>query len=370
MKIGIEACFLNRTHSGGKEQVLFNLLKGFQALGKARHIHIFAYDYSADALKSLIPDATFTFIPYKPIFRKKALADSFFKTFKLGWLANQHEIGVLFFPHYNTGLRKLKIPTVVLPHDIQTISNADKFSLKDRIIYGLLYHFDFKLRTKIIAISDYDRKDIEKFYPHCKSKIERIYNPIDTDFISSPKKYPNAAPYICAINIAYGHKNTITLIKAFEKIMGEIEHNLVLIGRINRETEFLWTYVAEHNLGARVNFTGFLEDQEFNLILYHASLYVNPSLFEGFGMTTIEAAIRCVPVLSSTTGATLEVTRNLLNYYKPADDYDILAEKILEILQTTKSLTKLEAIKDKYLSCYAYTKISNTYFEFLEGLMP
>ncbi len=369
MKIGIEAFFLNRSHSGGKEQVLFNLLKGFQALGKARHIHIFAYDYAADVVKGLIPDAAFTFIPYKNTFIKKTITDSVLKTFKLGRLAERHGIGVLFFPHFNTGLKKFKIPTVVLPHDIQVISNAGQFSLKDRFIYGLQYYFDFKLRTKIIAISDFDAGEIEKYYPRCRSKIKKIYNPVDTDFPAPGEKPAAAVPYICAINIAYTHKNTITLIKAFEKIMSKIPHNLVLIGRIKQETGFLKAYVNDRNLEDRVQFTGYLEQREFNRLLGHASLYVNPSLFEGFGLTAIEAAMRCVPVICSATGASPEVTRGLLNYYQPADDYGVLAEKMLEVLQAEQPLTKLKAIKEEYLACYAYTNISSIYFEFFEGLV-
>jgi glycosyltransferase involved in cell wall biosynthesis len=369
MKIGIAAFFLNRTHSGGKEQVFFNLLRGFQALGKSRNIHIFAYEYSAGVIQSSIPDATFTFIPYKDIWGKKTLSDCVCNTFRLSRLLKEQHIGVLFFPHYNTGLKQFKIPTVVLPHDIQNIINADQSSLRERIIYGLQYYFDFKLRSKIIAISDYDRREIEYYYPQHKSKLTRIYNPIDTDFIPSTRKYHRKRPYICAINIAYVHKNTITLIKAFEKIMGLIEHNLLLVGRLNRDTEFLRNYVEKNHLGERVEFTGFLEDQELHRLLCQASLFVNPSLFEGFGMPAIEAAIRCIPVISSITGASPEVTRNLLNYYEPADDADRLAEKILEVLHTEPSPAKLEAIKCEYLANYAYTKISADYYEFLGELM-
>lgn len=368
MRIGVEAFFLKPSHGGGKEQVLFNLLKGFQHIGRASTIHVFAYDYSADILKELIPDAEFTFVPYKNIFGYKTLNDSFLKTFRLKGLVKQHKIDVLFFPHYNTGLRKFKIPSVVLPHDIQTVSNPAQFSLKARMIYGLQYHFDFKLRTKIIAISDFDRSEIEKFYPHYRNKIERIYNPVDTDFTVPEKNNPGAPPYICAVNIAYGHKNTITLIRAFEKIMENIEHNLVLIGATTGGTEFLKTFVAEHKLGDRVRFTGFLGDRELHQVLCGAALFVNPSLFEGFGLPAIEAGLRCVPVISSMTGASVEVTKNLLNYYQPADDHGILAEKILEVLSQRQSSAELEAIRNNYLSSYAYSHISRLYHDFLTRL--
>jgi len=369
MKIGIDACFLNRTHSGGKEQVLFNLLKGFQNLGIARNIHIFTYAYSEADITELIPDAACTLITYPYAFAKKTVSDSLFKTFELNKLVKQHGIDLFFFPHYNTGFKKFDIPTVVLPHDIQSVSNDSQFSVKDRIIYGLQYHFDFQLRSKIIAISDFDQQEIKKYYPQHRSKIIRIYNPIDTDFSPPPEKSKNTYPYICAVNIAYVHKNTITLIKAFEEIMDKIPHNLVLIGRIREETEFLRTYVRDNNLGNRVVFTGLVSKEEFNELLFHASLYVNPSLFEGFGMTAIEAAVRCVPVISSVAGASMEVTRKLLNYYHPADDDKLLARKVLELLHTEPARPKLEAIREEYISCYSYIEISRRYYEFFEGLV-
>jgi glycosyltransferase involved in cell wall biosynthesis len=371
MKIGIDATFLNRVHSGGKEQVLFNLLKGWQALGKAPDIHVFAYDYSEDVIKDLIPGASFTFIPYKNYFCKKTVADSLFKTFELGRLVKRQQIDLLFFPHYNTGLKRFDIPTVVLPHDIQVKSRADQFSLQDRLLYGTHYYLDFKLRDKIISVSDYDRSEMEKYYPQHKSKIKRIYNPIDTSFSLPPGKTAAGTPYICTVNIAYAHKNTITLIKAFAKIMHTIEHDLVLIGRTRQETGFLQDYVCGHNLGERIILTGFLKDRELDRVLCQASLYVNPSLFEGFGMAAIEAAIRCVPVLSSRTGATPEVTRGLLNYYEPADDEEILAAKMLELLQQEQCRppAKLAAIRESYLACYAHTRISQIYYDFFQELM-
>lgn len=369
MKLGIDATFLNQQHSGGKEQVLFNLLKGFQKLGYSKNIHIFAYEYSEGGIKQLIPDAGLTLIPCKNSFIKKTIQDSFFKTFRLGKLVRQYKIDVLLFPHYNTGLKKFRIPTVVIPHDIQIKSNARQFALRDRIIYGLQYYFDFKLRTKIIAISKFDQHEIEKYYPRHKNKIKQIYNPIDTDFIIPPRGEEIKPPYICAVNIAYIHKNTITLIKAFQKIMNVIDHNLVLVGRINAETEFLIDYVHQNMLEDRVKFTGFLDDRKFGEVLSRSSLFVNPSLFEGFGMISIEAALRCIPVISSMEAASVEVTKNLLNYYQPAHDADKLARKIMEVLKSINPQNKLESIKDELIACYGYTKIARNYITFLEGLI-
>lgn len=369
MNLGIDATFLlNQQHIGGKQQVLFNMLKGFQNLGYAENVHIFTYTYAEDLLKQQIPAAKFHLVSYPEIFSNKTLNDIYFKTFKLNRMVKENKINVLLFPHYNTGLRRFAVPTAVIPHDIQVKSKSEEFALKDRLFYGLQYHFDFKLRSKIIAISDYDQREIEKYYPAYKSKIVKIYNPIITDISPQAEKMKKKKPYICTVNIAYVHKNTITLIKAFQRIMHLIDHDLVLIGRLKPETEFLIKYIKDHKLENRVRMTGFIDEEELNEIVCRSDLFVNPSLFEGFGMTVIEAALRCVPIISSMTGATLEVTRNLLHYYQPADDYNILADKILEVLSNRDSLQHLENIRNVYMTCYDYIKICQDYITLFEEI--
>lgn len=369
MKLGIDATFLlNQQHSGGKQQVLFNLLKGFQHLGYAENVHIFAYSYAEDSLRQQIPSAVFHFSPYQKVFPNKTLNDYVFKTFKLNRMVKEYQIDVLLFPHYNTGLRKLTIPTVVIPHDIQVKSKPEEFSLKDRLLYGIQYHFDFKLRSKIVAISAYDQVEIEKYYPAYQSKVVRIYNPINTDIAPQTEIPGEKKPYICTLNIAYIHKNTITLIKAFQRIMHLIEHDLVLIGRLKPETEFLCKYIKDNKLENRVRLTGFVEENKMNELLCGSELFVNPSMFEGFGMTVVEAAIRRVPVISSKTGATMEVSRGLLHYYEPADDYIALAAKILKVLNNRDSLQQLDKIKNEFMECYDYIKISQDYIRFFEEL--
>ena len=104
---------------------------------------------------------------------------------------------------------------------------------------------------------------------------------------------------IVAINLQFHHKNVITLIKAFELIKDKTECNLVFIGNVPDRVKYLKEYVTSHNLDDRIIFKGFVEDEERNYLLENCRLYVNPTLYEGFGMTAVEAIILGVPTLVS-----------------------------------------------------------------------
>lgn len=101
------------------------------------------------------------------------------------------------------------------------------------------------------------------------------------------------------MNLQFHHKNIITLIKAYELIKTQIEYKLVLIGNVPDRVAYLKEYVTEHHLEEDVVFTGFATEEKVNKFLGACALYVNPSVYEGFGMTAVEAIIKQVPTLVS-----------------------------------------------------------------------
>jgi glycosyltransferase involved in cell wall biosynthesis len=178
-------------------------------------------------------------------------------------------------------------------------------------------------------------------------------------------------PCITAVNIQHSHKNTITLIKAFERIRNIIPHDLYLIGRITPGTAWLADYVREHGLDNRILFKGFLDDAALAAMIKGSALYVNPSLFEGFGMTTVEAMLAGVPALASCVTAVPEVTMGLCSYYEPPEDEKTLAEAMKKILLEEKyhDADKLKIISGKIYDQYNYVKISRRYFDLMTSLM-
>ena len=119
-----------------------------------------------------------------------------------------------------------------------------------------------------------------------------------------------------------------------------------------KRVAYLKEYVEQHNLSGRVIFTGFVDGKKKRELLVNSCLYINPSLFEGFGMTAVEAMILKVPTLLSRVSANYEVTKGLCHYYEPVDFF-----------KEPENGGALEDKSKEMLKMYDYQKIAAQYME-------
>jgi glycosyltransferase involved in cell wall biosynthesis len=105
---------------------------------------------------------------------------------------------------------------------------------------------------------------------------------------------------------------------------------LVLVGRCHP------VYLHSHILPARqsaprpeeIILTDFLDDEEVSWCYRHASLYIQPSFAEGFGLPMIEAMSYGLPVAASNTTSLPEVGGDAAVYFDPAK-----VESLLEVIR-------------------------------------
>ena len=318
--------------------------------------------------------------------------------FHIPKIIKQYNICEIFHASCNNGLRKFSVPSVVIPHDIKAVSHRVmgnvKVSWYKYMLYKAMYELDFKHADKIIAISNNDKSEMQKYYPAYKNKIVQIYNPIkiaqyNKTIIKEYKdKYDNPMNYsamemvatlepetghtgiydknIVAINLQFHHKNIITLIKAYERIKDKIGCNLILVGSVPKRVEYLKEYVIKNNLSDSVIFTGFVNGIKKRRILSDCDLYVNPSLFEGFGMTAVEAMILKVPTLLSKVSANYEVTAGLCKYYEPADDVEALAQAMVDYFKQPYTKEQLDSASIAMINRYDYRTIAAEYMDLFD----
>lgn len=199
---------------------------------------------------------------------------------------------------------------------------------------------------KIITISHFVEKDILKTYPFISAnKLKTIYNGIRVEK-GMVDVSPIAQNYLLYVSVLQEYKNVITLIRAFNLLKKDIAQNLVIIGIPTPYwNETIVPFIMKMNLQDRIiHVSHRVDDKTLSQYYQHASLFVHPSLHEGFGYTPIEAAIHEIPVLSSKTTALYETTMGLLNYYEPATDEKAMAEKIKFLLQNPPSAKQLKEI--------------------------
>lgn len=369
MKIGINLMGFVPGHGGGKDQVGLNLLQGFREAGVARDLHIYCMDDVSESIQVQIPEAKFTVFPgkYAQSEFKRSVYVLWTNTFAFREKARRDQLDLMFFESSNTGLFHVgSIPNVVLPHDIKAVSHRvlgkTKIPLYKHLIYRFLYWCDFRSNDAVIALCHFDEEQIHRFYPFTKTKTRIINNPIQVDSTLAIETV--GQDYITAINLQFHHKNILTLIQAYESIMDDIPQKLVLVGNVPKRVQYIKDYVSSiPKLQERVLFTGFVSNQEKDEILRKTSLYVNPTLYEGFGMTTIEAMIAQVPCLISDVAANREVTLGLCEYYTPADAPEVLARRILSCLVEAPSLDRRSEARSLLLNRYDYQSISHKYLD-------
>jgi glycosyltransferase involved in cell wall biosynthesis len=367
VRVGIDLTCITTVFDGGKDQVIYNLLRGFRELGHERDLEVFCYDFLEARVRELLPGAGLR--PFRRLRGKKLLQDLPLRTFALPREARARGLDVLLFPKYYTGLARFSIPTVVIPHDVQFRAFPERYSWLWRLRERALYGADMRLRDRIVAVSDFDAREIRGYYPRSAHKVLRIYNPIAFAPDPAPgEPRPHGRPYLLAINVAYPHKNTLTLLHAFQLVRDRIPHDLVLVGKIHLWNEYLRAFAKEQGMGSRVQFAGFVDEERMRSLLRHADLYVNPSLYEGFGMTPIEAMGAGVPTLTSRETALPETTLGLAQYYEPARDPAALAARIVEVLERPPSAADRAGIRAAVRARYDYRAVAREYWQLLEGL--
>jgi len=131
---------------------------------------------------------------------------------------------------------------------------------------------------------------------------------------------PNCQPYFISVSSIRPHKNFEFLLRSFVAVADKIPHQLIIVGD-NQGVKYIDADVMSMvlRLGERVRFLGRIPDVDLKNWVVHADAMVFPSLYEGFGLPSIEAMAAGCPVLSSNAGALKEVCGNAAYYFNPYD---------------------------------------------------
>ncbi len=261
-----------------------------------------------------------------------------------------------------------------IPKDIKIVAHIHDVSFKDsacrRMILkkdlfflDLLISRSIKRADKIIAVSQFTKDEILKYYKVESEKIEVIFN--STNLIEREmtqevaeamrKKYSLPEKFILYIGTLQPRKNIPLLMSAYAKIKNKIpEIKLVLAGdknghNVDREIEKI---LIENNLAKDVFSPGFVDTIDKAIVYKMAQVFVFPSFYEGFGIPVLEAMKCGVPVLVSDIPPHREVGVSADIYFNPKS-IDNLSDMLYNICVDKKKrerLIELGLIKNNLFS--------------------
>lgn len=259
------------------------------------------------------------------------------------------------------------VPEVVTIHDVY----GEDYAVGNyKRAHHYLFPKLFKRACKLVAISNITKREIQKKYNWIPdSKIFVNYNGFKFDNEDFPRWFDGE--YILNVNNLDSYKNPETLIKAFARIKDKINHSLIIVGKNERGRWMeLRALASELDVESRVLFYENLSKSELFSLYQHASLFVSPSSIEGFGQTPIEAAMCKCPVIVSSCPTLLETTQGLVHHYDSIFDDEVLADKMIEVLNNPPSETELQRISDKYRELYDYKTQGTKIYNLLKDLPP
>jgi glycosyltransferase involved in cell wall biosynthesis len=137
-------------------------------------------------------------------------------------------------------------------------------------------------------------------------------------------------------------KNLTTLLDAYSQVVRSSNAPLIVGGGKGWLYDAVFERLEALGLRDRVHFVGYLDEEDLPLWYAAATVFVFPSLYEGFGMPPLEAMACGTPVVTSNTTSLPEVVGDAGLMVSPRDA-EALAEALLRLLRDADLRAELRA---------------------------
>lgn len=317
--IGIDA---RKAHDFGIGTYIRNLVQSLAQVDTKNDYVLFVGPDSARTFKDL-PDRFRTVLEPAPVYSARELI-------ALSWRLWRQKVDVYHSTHY---VLPAWVPckAVVTIHDIihllypEFLPSPLAFLYAQRMIRRGLTRGD-----AIIAVSKSTRTDLMDYFDISGEKIEVVYQGVADAFRErlsedrirdTTQRLGLSGEYVLFIGNPKPHKNLDNVVRAFARALqlADFDAELVCIG--NRETgDFKIRQRAEQlGISDRVRLLGHVADEVLPAIYQGASLFLFPTLYEGFGLPVIEAMASGVAVITSNNSALKEVAEGAAHLVDPLD---------------------------------------------------
>ena len=219
------------------------------------------------------------------------------------------------------GLAPFGCPTVITVHDMIHELFPEEFSPLDTTAVRKRIAID--RATHIICVSLNTKKDLMRLHNVPEKKISVVYHGVQQFAVNNVPSTHNGRPFILYVGQRSGYKNFIGLLKAVASSNDLMNFfDIVAFGGEKFSSSELSLI---YSLGFKSNQIKHQRGNDSLLACLYstARALVYPSLYEGFGMSPLEAMAYGCPVVSSISSSIPEVIGNAGEYFDPSDTDDM-----------------------------------------------
>ncbi len=356
MRIGFDIRTIGKNRTGD-ETVTLQLVDNLLSVGKRNRFFLF----TDEKLPVLISEIEKRFNK-----KKKETANfkicsvtpsrkAFWTFWSLPKFVKKNPIDVLHVQYITPLWLPKKIKLVTTVHDISFARYPAFIAKKDLMLLKIFIPLSLKKADKIIAVSEFTKREIIKVYNIDENKIEVVYNGGATkEFFTEAsddaifkfkeeKKLPEE--FILYVGTLQPRKNIPFLLQTFVELKqklaakDEISNLSLIIGgkrfghNYDSDIDTKLKEIKRNfpDIANQIKFVGFIADDDLPMYYKSAKLLVITSSYEGFGLPAIEAMASKTPVLTTDTSCMKEICADAAMIYRHNDPEDFIS-KLQEVV--------------------------------------
>ncbi len=225
---------------------------------------------------------------------------------------------------------------VVTIHDLAPFLLPRSLPFIRRTYYQRAFLNSIYRADQIVVVSESLKTDLMRLFSLPEKKIYAIHNGIDESFhpvtdkillSQIQNKYQLPTDFILTLGVLEPKKNTIGLIQAYADLRKSYAELPKLV--IGGSKQYGWknnqVFEMVKNLGVEkdIIFTGTIAHEDLPAVYTLTTLFVLPSIYEGFGLPVAEAMACGTPVITSNTSSLPEVASDAAILVNPLNVQEI-----------------------------------------------
>jgi glycosyltransferase involved in cell wall biosynthesis len=245
-------------------------------------------------------------------------------------------------------------PVVMTVHDLTPITHPHWHEPHARWLFTRTVQDSVRRGDRLIATSEFTRRDLTRVAGADPERVTVVHLGVDPLFAPVSDSAASArvrsrygladAPYLLWLGASDARKNLPLLLDAFDQVRRhDGQQRLVLAGGRGRHASSVTEAIEARGLTGHVVVTGYVERADLPVLMSDASVFVFPSLDEGFGLPPLEAMACGTPVIASTGGSLPEIVGDAARVVE-ADDAGALARAIAELTADERERERLSGV--------------------------
>lgn len=293
------------------------------------------------------------------------------------WVTNQIKQDNIDIYHGLSGEIPMGLPkhikSVVSIHDLIFMRYPNLYSFFDRKIHFYKFRYAARKADCVVAISEQTKKDIIQYlkinpnkikvvYQGCAEVFKQEFSAEQKDIVSQKFQLPN--DFVLNVGTLEERKNALTIIKAIK----DIDTKLVLVGRKTKYFEQAEAYARQNGFEDKIIYLKNISQQELAIVYQLATVFVYPSIFEGFGIPIIEALFSKTPVITTNSGVFPEAGGPDSFYVNPLDEVE-LGQKIKYLLDHPEKRDQIASKGFEFAQQFSDKKIAENWHKLYSELL-